>query len=177
MQRASSALPSFADPTWRALLRGYLDGEPHITKVLGDWCADREIQNIRPGALDQRVRYVLGTIPPERAHALVCDFVEHPLAEQGTIDRRIDAVLRAKRRWLAGEIGDSTLREARHNVRVISSRVYGAAAAEQAAAESPAPSVAQRTSLLAAYLRRGGANSFLDETRWQISQLHRLLGS
>ena len=111
LRRAAASAPSLSDTTWRELLRSYLEDSPHATQVLADFCRDREIQIIRYSTLDQRLRYVLGLLPPEPAHRLACDFVEHVLPETASAVER--AVITAKRQWLDEQIDDARLSEAK----------------------------------------------------------------
>ncbi|MEZ4239007.1 MAG: hypothetical protein R3F59_23210 [Myxococcota bacterium] len=179
LRAASRLLPALDDRVWTELLVAYLDGRAKAAHILGDYLEGEGLPRVRPGDVDQRLRYAIGLLPPLLAHAVACDFVEHVAGEQLSVR----ALLDTKRRWLAGELPDSALKAARLEAqRDLVFRVAGLEAAIQAAAHSPSPSVAARAAAEAARARVSGPirpagfavatqDPVRDEVRWQLGHL------
>lgn len=186
LMRAERAMARIDAGARDGLIVAYLDGEDSAVWVLDDFVQFANLPRIKPGALDQRVRYVLALLPPLAAHGLACDFVEHVLqVPDQPIDARLHTALETKRRWLAAEVDDRVLKAARRDAQASAvQRHFAAEAASQAASSSPAPTIAQRTSLKAARAigripnrpeRRWSEprypHGFDDETRWQADRI------
>jgi hypothetical protein len=177
---AARVVPSVDDRTWTQLLLAYLQGRPKASFILGDYLEGEGLPRVRPGDIDQRLRYALGLLPPVLAHEVACDFVEHVVAD---VRERHGAFLRGlevKRGWLRGEVVDAELKAQRGTLRLGVANALREATA-QAMASSPSPSVAQRASHLtataAATLRASRAeivnhrDVYTREVRWQAEHL------
>jgi hypothetical protein len=150
LRRAVRVVPDVSDGTWTSLLLAYLDAEERAVGVIGDWLEGEGLPRIKSGNLSQRVRHVLGLVPATLAHELACDFAEHMMTwAQEPAHPTLLHALGTKRRWLAGGATDLMLKKDRLAAQRLTS-TFGAEAVAQAMSSSPAPSVAQRVSELAA---------------------------
>jgi hypothetical protein len=182
LRRAGRVVPDVNDRTWTSLLLAYLDAEERAVWVIGDYLEGAGLPRIKPGSLAQRVRRVLGLVPPMLAHELACDFAEHMLSwAQEPAHPTLLHALGTKRLWLTGGTPDLMLKKDRLAVQQLSG-TFGSAAVAQAMSSSPSPSVAQQVANLSAKgilqlwdrRRRGPRypNGPETEARWQSEHLH-----
>lgn len=153
------------------LVLAYLAGKAHAVKVLDDFTQYADLPKIKPSGLEQRVRYVMGLLPPILSHSLGCDFVDHGLdLDHVTAASDLRRAVATKRRWMQGEHTDAEMKAAR-------SAVGHAGGIGNAVAEicsmSPSHHIPQRVSVLVARQQRSwhDRSGFDREIAWQVEQI------